>query len=119
MAAPQTQAQPEGQAQAQGQAQAVKIALQIKSNLEQAGFKNIKLVPSAFIVRAEDKDNNPVVMVVNPGAIMSVSTKGASVEGNTQGTVTQGTVGQGAAASPDGSSSNDMNNSNGSTNPDH
>jgi glucose/arabinose dehydrogenase len=110
-ASPQT----ESKDQAQPQQTTVNIALQIKNNLEHAGFKNIKLVPSAFIVRADDQNDNPVVMVVNPGSITSVSEKkGASAEGNNHGT-----VGQGESASPDRNNPSDMNNSNGSASPDH
>jgi hypothetical protein len=49
------------------------IANEIRSNLESAGFKNIKLMPSSFIVRAEDKNGNPVMMVLNPDSITSVT----------------------------------------------
>ncbi len=87
-AAPQDQgAQPD-----QGQSATAEIAQQIKSNLEQAGFKNIKLVPSAFIVRAEDQNGNPVVMVVNPDSITAVSeTKETPPQSNDHSTVGQGT----------------------------
>ncbi len=49
------------------------IANEIRSNLENAGFKNIKLMPSSFIVRAEDKNGNPVMMVLNPDSVTSVT----------------------------------------------
>jgi len=58
--------------QAQGQPTA-QIANQIRKNLQQAGFKNIKLMPSSFIVRAEDQNNNPVMMVINPDSVTAVS----------------------------------------------
>lgn len=32
----------------------------------------IKLVPSAFIVRADNQNNNPAVILVNPGSITKV-----------------------------------------------
>lgn len=87
---PQAQQDSQSTAQAQSQQATVKIAQQIKSNLEQAGFKNIKLVPSAFIVRAEDQNNNPVVMLVNPGSITKVA-----------GPKHQNTTGQGPGPSSD------------------
>ena len=49
------------------------IAQQIRTNLEKAGFKNIKLMPSSFLVRATDQDNNPVMMVINPDSITEVT----------------------------------------------
>jgi len=71
-----------------------KIAQQIKANLQQAGFKNIRLVPSSFMVRAEDKNNNPVMMVINPDSITEVteSENGTPDRG-------QNTVGQHSTAS--------------------
>ena len=57
-----TQAQPPGQ-----------IAQQIRKNLEQAGFKDIKLMPSSFLVRAQDKDGHPVMMVINPDLVTSLT----------------------------------------------
>lgn len=61
-------------AQAQGQQQpTAQIANQIRKNLQQAGFKNIRLMPSSFIVRAEDQNNNPVMMVINPDSVTAVS----------------------------------------------
>jgi hypothetical protein len=62
--------------QAQNQAPArptAKIAAQLRSNLESAGFKNIRLMPSSFLVRAEDKDGNPVMMVINPDSVTAIS----------------------------------------------
>jgi hypothetical protein len=49
------------------------IAQQIKSNLQEAGFKNIRMMPSSFLVRAEDKNGNPVMMVINPDSVTAVS----------------------------------------------
>lgn len=97
-ASPQAQQDSQSTSQAQGQQATVKIAEQIKSNLEQAGFKNIKLMPSAFIVQANDQNNNPVVMVVNPGSITTVG-----------GTKDHNTIGQSLGASP----GNDSDNANG------
>jgi len=66
------------------------IAQQIRSNLEKAGFKNIKLMPSSFLVRATDQNNNPVMMVINPDSITEV-TENQAAGANTTG---QNTVGQ-------------------------
>jgi hypothetical protein len=83
-----------------------KIAEQIKRNLEQAGFKNITLVPSAFIVRAEDQNGNPVMMMVNPGSITAVSEmNGTASDSNDHSTVGQG-GGQAPGASPNSDNPN-------------
>jgi hypothetical protein len=79
--APQTQGQQNAQ---KPQTPGARIAQQIRHNLEQAGFKNIKLMPSSFIVRAEDQNNNPVMMVINPDSITALTQSGS-----------QATVGQG------------------------
>ena len=89
--------------QDQGQSTTAEIAEQIKSNLEQAGFKNIKLMPSAFIVRAEDQNGNPVVMVVNPDSITAVSeAKDRLPQSNDHNTVGQ-SPGGGASSNSDSS----------------
>ena len=46
---------------------------QVKSNLEQAGFTDVQVMPSSFLVRAKDKDGNPVMMVINPDSMTSVT----------------------------------------------
>jgi hypothetical protein len=76
------------------------IAQKIRSNLEQAGFKNIKLMPSSFIVRAEDHDNNTVVMVINPSSVEAITEQGS---GNPS--ASPGTVGQGAGTTSDSDNS--------------
>jgi hypothetical protein len=78
-----------------------KIAQKIRSNLEKAGFKNIKLMPSSFMVRADDQDGNPVMMVINPDSITEVTgSNSSSTSGNNQ----NNTVGQnsGSANSSNG-----------------
>ncbi|WP_298255797.1 hypothetical protein [Bradyrhizobium sp.] len=107
---PQAQQDSQSTSQAQAQQATVEIAKQIKSNLEQAGFKNIKLVPSAFIVRAVDQNNNPVVMLVNPGSITKV---GGSKDQNTIG------QGPGASSSNDSDQANGNDTANGSAQPGH
>jgi hypothetical protein len=45
------------------------IQAQVKSNLEQAGFSNIRVMPEAFLVRATDRNGKPVMMVINPDGV--------------------------------------------------
>lgn len=35
-------------------------------SLQKAGFSDIKVVPSSFVISAKDKDGNPVFMTVTP-----------------------------------------------------
>ncbi len=46
---------------------------QVRKNLQQAGFTDIQLMPSSFLVRAKDKSGNPVMMVINPDSITAVT----------------------------------------------
>ena len=50
----------------QGQQQQ-SIQARVKNNLEQAGFTNVQIMPSSFLVRAKDKEGNPVMMVIQRG----------------------------------------------------
>ena len=45
----------------------------VKNNLEQAGFTNVQVMPSSFLVKATDKEGNPVMMVINPDSVTSVT----------------------------------------------
>jgi hypothetical protein len=41
--------------------------------LQQSGFSDIRVMPSSFMIRAKDKDGNPVVMSVSPDSVTEVS----------------------------------------------
>lgn len=58
---------------AQAQAQSQQIRQQIRKNLAQAGFSDIQLMPSSFLVRAKDKNGNSVMMVISPHSVASVT----------------------------------------------
>ena len=49
------------------------IRTQIQKNLQSAGFTNIQVLPSSFLVRAKDQDGNPVMMVVNPDSVTAIT----------------------------------------------
>jgi hypothetical protein len=49
------------------------IQQKVQKNLQEAGFTDIKIMPSSFLVRAKDKDGNPVMMVINPDSITAVT----------------------------------------------
>lgn len=83
------------------------IAQRIRSNLEQAGFTDIKLMPSSFLVRAKDKDGNPMMMVINPDSVTAVSEIGGGQNsGQTTGSSSgssssnMGSSGPGSASTP-------------------
>jgi hypothetical protein len=73
-AAPNTandQSQP--QTNSQGAAIHQSIAQQVRKNLEDAGYSDVQLMPSSFLVKAKDKDGNPVMMVISPDSVTVVS----------------------------------------------
>jgi hypothetical protein len=49
------------------------IGQQVQNNLAQAGYTDIKIMPESFLVRAKDKTGNPVMMVINPDSITSIT----------------------------------------------
>lgn len=76
-AASQSTAQSSGSGQStqsqSSQGPAAAIQSRVKQNLQQAGFKNIRIMPSSFLVRATDQDGNPVMMLINPDSVTEVT----------------------------------------------
>jgi hypothetical protein len=67
---------------------------QVRSNLKQAGFTDIRILPTSFLVRAKDSAGNPVMLVINPDSVAAVteipgtpSAQGAAPGGKGQVTV--------------------------------
>lgn len=48
----------------------------LKHDLSQAGFTDIQVMPSSFLVRAKDKAGHPVMMVINPDSVTEIATVG-------------------------------------------
>ena len=77
---------PCGTKQAQQNAgQPSQIQARIPQNLQAAGFTAIHMMPSSFMVRAKDKDGNPVMMVINPNSIEAVTFEGGANNNRTAG----------------------------------
>jgi hypothetical protein len=53
---------------------------------QQAGFTDIRIMPESFLVRAKDRDGNPVMMVINPDSITAIEKQPG---GSTTGAGTQ------------------------------
>ena len=66
------------------------LPAQLQKTLEEAGLRDIQIVPNSFLVRAKDHDGNPVMMVVNPDSIMAV-TEIPSTTGSDTSTLPSGT----------------------------
>ena len=54
------------------------IQQKVRQNLEQAGFTDVQVMPSSFLVRANDPSGNPMMMVINPDSVTAVTQSGAS-----------------------------------------
>jgi hypothetical protein len=52
------------------------VAARMKSELEQSGFTDVKVMPESFLVRAKDRDGHPVMMIVNPDSLTAVTALG-------------------------------------------
>lgn len=70
------------------------LRAQIQKNLQAAGFTDIQIMPSSFLVRAKDRDGNPMMMVINPDSVTAVTEMGSQGNAN-QGNANQGTTNQG------------------------
>ena len=67
----------------------------IMKNLQESGFTDIRIMPESFLVRAKDKDGNPVMMLINPDSITAVTdVQGGGKTGETTGSGTRSNAGQ-------------------------
>jgi len=60
----------------------------IRQSLEQSGFKDIRIVPESFVVRAQAPDGSRIVMLLSPdqvtGVVMSSGSSGMQGSGSQQ-----------------------------------
>ncbi len=54
------------------------IAQKMRTDLSKAGFTDIHIMPSSFLVRAKDSSGNPVMMVINPDSVTEITEQNAS-----------------------------------------
>jgi len=54
------------------------IAQKMRDDLGKAGFTDIHIMPSSFLVRAKDSAGNPVMMVVNPDSVTAITEENAA-----------------------------------------
>jgi hypothetical protein len=71
----------------------------IRQSLEQSGFKDVRVVPESFVVRAQAPDGSRVVMLLSPDVVSGVITPTSS-----QGM--QGTGSQAYGGQPNGQNGN-------------
>ena len=58
------------------------VSQRLRDDLTKAGFTDITIVPSSFLVRAKDSQGNPVLMVINPDAFTEVTGHSEETEHN-------------------------------------
>jgi hypothetical protein len=46
-----------------------RLSQRLRDDLAKAGFTDIAIMPSSFLVRAKDSQGNPVMMVINPDSL--------------------------------------------------
>ncbi len=63
----------------------------LQSQLEKAGYKDIRVAPSAFIIHARDSEGDPVVMTISPDSFSEVTA--INDTSNNNASTTTGTVG--------------------------
>ena len=51
----------------------MRVAQKVRDDLTRAGFTDIHVMPSSFLVRARDSSGNPVMMVINPDSIAAIT----------------------------------------------
>jgi hypothetical protein len=49
------------------------LSQKLRDDLTKAGFTDITIMPSSFLVRAKDSQGNPVMMVINPDSLTEVT----------------------------------------------
>lgn len=45
----------------------------VRNDLEKAGFTDIHVMPSSFLVRAKDKTGRPIMMLINPDSVTEIA----------------------------------------------
>ena len=49
------------------------LGQKLRDDLAKAGFTNITIMPSSFVVRAKDSQGNAVMMIINPDSLTEVT----------------------------------------------
>ena len=49
------------------------VAQKLRSDLGKAGYTNITIMPSSFIVRAKNSEGSPVMMVISPDSVTALT----------------------------------------------
>jgi hypothetical protein len=83
----------------------MRISQKLREDLGKAGFTDIRIMPSSFMVRAKDSQGNPVVMVINPDSVTALTEEKGSANSASNASHGETNNGNGAGPTP-GPSSN-------------
>ena len=56
------------------------LSQRLRDDLTKAGFTDITIMPSSFLVRAKDSQGNPVMMVINPDNFTEMTEQSQATE---------------------------------------
>ena len=76
------------------------LAQKMRDDLSKAGFTDIQIMPSSFLVRAKDLSGNPVMMVINPDSVTAITEENPSASSANNSNHTGGTTSNSAGATP-------------------
>ena len=61
-----------------------RIAQKLRADLGKAGSTNITIMPSPFLVRAQNSEGNPVVMLISPDSVTALTEQRSNSASNSQ-----------------------------------
>ena len=51
----------------------MQVGQKLRSDLSKAGYTDISVAPSSFVVHAKDSGGNPVMMVISPDSVTAIT----------------------------------------------
>jgi len=60
----------------------MQLSQKLRSDLSKAGFTDITVMATSFLVRAKDSEGNPIMMVINPDSITAITESGGNANSN-------------------------------------
>ena len=81
-------------------ARAMHVVQKLRRELSKAGFTDIQIMPSSFLVRGKDSSGNRVMMVVNPDSVTAITEDKSSARSPNNSSHMGGTASNEAGATP-------------------
>lgn len=79
---------------------AMGIVQKMREDLSKAGYTDIQIMPSSFVVRGKDSSGNPVMMVVNPDSVTAITEEDSSAKSANNSSHMGGTASNSAGSTP-------------------